>query len=50
MSRERKTRPKIVAAKHCTISINCLIGLHVIRRLTYDYRPIQFQSLDYHKV
>jgi len=44
MSREMKTGPKIVAAKYCTISINFLIGLYVIRRLGYDYRPIQFQS------
>jgi len=47
MSRERKTGPKTLAAKHFTISINYLVGLHVIRRLTYDYRPIQFQPLDY---
>ena len=48
MSRERKTGPKTVAARPFTISINYTISLHVIRRLAYDYRPIQFQPLDYH--
>jgi hypothetical protein len=50
MSRERKTGPRIVASKHFTISIKYLIGLHVIRSLAYDYRPVQFQSLNYHTV
>ena len=50
MSRERKTGPKNVAAKHFTISVKFFIGLRVIRHLAYDDRPIQFQSLDYHTV